>query len=191
VYLSSPAAALDLETGTTVWEARWIVGGSGGVALSDDGETVYLGRLDPAAGGEVVALVTGDGSVAWRTPLGQTALSLLERPWVAGDVLVIPTLSGSALGLDTRTGEIKWQAVLPAARFGSLTVEGDQAYMALSNGQMAAVSTKDGEVTLRGGDTEGGLEGYAFAQRPLLFADRIVAAFGSSIRGYSRVEGAR
>lgn len=191
VYTSAPVARLDPASGETVWEVAELTGGTGSPTLSADGRTVYVGRLDPVAGGEVIALDAADGAVLWRAALGQTTLSLLDRPWLDGGVLVIPTLSGSALGLNAATGALKWQAALPAPRFGAVTVADGRAYMALTNGQVVALSTADGAIIARGGDREGGLAGYAFAQRPLLIGGRLIVGFGSAFRGYTLPEGAR
>ncbi len=185
LYTSSPAARFDLVTGEPTWEAAELTGGTGSPALSPDGRVVYVGRLDPAAGGEVVAVSATDGAIRWRTPLGQQSLSLLERPWTSGNIVVVPTLSGSALGLDAETGALRWQADLPAPRFGAITVEEARVYMGLTDGQMVALSAETGEIVLRGGDREGGLEGYAFSQRPLVFGERVLMVWGSSLRGYS------
>jgi outer membrane protein assembly factor BamB len=188
VYASAPVARFNVATGETVWEAPELTGGTGSPTLAPDGRVLYVGRLDPVAGGEVVALSSETGAILWRSPLGQSALSLLERPWVSGDTLLIPTLDGLALGLDAQTGAIRWQASLPAARFGAVTVADGRAYMALMNGQVVALSVEDGRIAARGGDREGGLEGYAFAQRPLLAGGRVVVSFGSSLRGFSLAE---
>lgn len=189
-YISAPVSRLDLASGETVWEAAELTGGTGSPALSPDGRVLYVGRLDPATGGEVIALNADDGAILWRSALGQTTLNLLDRPWLDGDVLLIPTLSGSALGLDAATGEVRWQAALPAPRFGAITVADEQAVMALTDGQVVALSTQDGRIVSRGGDREGGLEGYAFAQRPLLVGGRLIVAFGSSLRSYIPAEAA-
>jgi outer membrane protein assembly factor BamB len=186
VYTSAPVARLDLSTGETMWEAPALAGGTGSPALSADGQTLFVGRVDPAAGGEIIALRAADGTLLWRTPLGQQALNLLDRPWMAGDIVVIPTLAGSTLGLDAETGAIIWQTRLPAARFGNITVEDGLVYMGLTDGELVALAAETGEIALRGGDREGGLEGYAFAQRPLVFGDRVLMVWGSSLRGYSR-----
>ena len=119
VYAAAPVAAFDLATGETRWEAPDLAGGIGSPAL--------LGRwrhsLHRPAGPRIrrrgLALRAADGALVWRSPLGQETLSLLERPWLSGDAIVIPTLSGSALGLDAATGALKWRASLPAPRFGA------------------------------------------------------------------------
>lgn len=188
VWASAPLSRLDRTSGETVWEASELTGGAGSPALSPDGEVVYVGRLDALSGGEVVALDADTGDILWRSPLGQRALSFLEQPWVSGDVLVVPTLDGGVLGLDRRTGAVVWDAALPAARFGALTVDGGRAYMALTDGQVVALDTSNGEIVARGGDREGGLEAYGFAQRPLLIGDRLIVSFGSALRGYSLAE---
>jgi hypothetical protein len=185
VFTTSPLAALDLATGATRWLAEDMPGASGTPALSADGAVLYAGRLDPALGGEVLALDAQTGAILWRTPLGNDTLSLLERPWLSDDALVIPTLGGGIVGLDAGTGALRWVAALPALRFGSILVERGRIFTGLQDGQMVVLSAGDGRVLARRGDREGGLETYSFAQRPELQGGIVVMSFGSSLRGYS------
>jgi outer membrane protein assembly factor BamB len=189
LFTAAPVARLDPRTGETVWEAPELSGGTGSPALSADGRVVYLGRVDPMSGGEVVALSASDGSILWRAALGGHALSLFDRPAASGDRVVVPTLGGALFGLDARTGEVLWQSELPAPVFGAVTVAEGRIYAALTDGEVVGLSAQDGRAVLRGGDREGGLEGYAFAQRPLLLGDRLIVSFGSSMRGYRAAGG--
>lgn len=187
VFSTSPIAALDLGTGANLWEAVELTDGIGAPALSADGSTAYVGRVT-VAGGEAVSLDAATGAVRWHQPLPGDALSLLERPWISGDLLVLPTLGESIAGLNAADGTLHWIAQLPSPRFGSVLVEDGRVYMGLLDGQMLILSADDGQIIARRGDREGGLETYSRAQRPILQGDHVIMSFGSSLRGYTLTE---
>lgn len=187
VFATSPIAALDLQTGESLWEAGELTDSIGAPVLSADGSTVYAGRVT-LNGGEALALDARTGAVRWQQPLPGNALSLLERPWVSGDLLIMPTLGGSVVGLAAADGALRWIAQLPAPRFGSILVADGLVYAGLLDGEMLILSAADGQIVARRGDREGGLETYARAQRPILQGNHVIMSFGSSLRGYALPE---
>lgn len=189
IYSASPVAAFDLNTGNTLWEAAELDNGLGAPALPPDGETLYVGRIT-LIGGEIAALDAATGAVRWRQPLPGNPLNLLERPWLAGQVLVVPTLNGSIVGLNAANGAIRWLAELPGARFGAVTVADSRIYTSLLDGQMLILAAEDGRIIARRGDREGGLETYSRAQRPVIQGDYVIMSFGASLRGYHVPPGA-
>ncbi|WP_147199182.1 outer membrane protein assembly factor BamB [Pantoea sp. CCBC3-3-1] len=115
---------------------------SGGVSV--DGGHAYVG----SERGQVYALNTSDGSIAWQT---KVAGEVLSRP-VASDVLVlIHTSNGMLQGLDQSSGVVKWTVNLdvpalslrgesaPVTAFGAAIVGGD-------NGRVSAVMMNQGQI---------------------------------------------
>jgi outer membrane protein assembly factor BamB len=189
VFYTSPVSRLDLATGATRWEAAELTGGSGAPALSAAGDTLYVGRIDPVAGGAFAALDAETGAVRWQVNLGNEALSLLERPWVLDDLVILPGLGGTLLALDAGNGNVRWRmgvgdGGLPAPRFGALTVADGRLYTALQDGQMVVLDGRRGEIVARRGDREGGLASYGYAQRPAVVDGFVVMTFGSVLRGF-------
>ncbi|MDT0595864.1 outer membrane protein assembly factor BamB [Glaciecola petra] len=73
---------------------------SGGLIAAYD--LVYFGTED----GDIYALNQEDGTVKWKTTLSSEVVS---HPAVDAGILVVNTVSGTLVGLDAYTGEIKWQ----------------------------------------------------------------------------------
>ncbi len=115
---------------------------SGGVSV--DGGHVYVG----SERGQVYALNTSDGSVAWKT---QAAGEVLSRPVSSDGLVLIHTSNGMLQGLDQSSGVVKWTVNLdvpalslrgesaPTTAFGAAIVGGD-------NGRVSAVMMNQGQI---------------------------------------------
>ncbi|PLR21682.1 outer membrane protein assembly factor BamB [Pantoea endophytica] len=115
---------------------------SGGVTAS--GDRIYIG----SERGQVFALNTSDGGIAWQTKVAGEALS---RPVVSDGLVLVHTSNGMLQGLDQSTGVIKWTVNLdmpalslrgesaPTVAFGGAIVGGD-------NGRVSAVIVNQGQL---------------------------------------------
>lgn len=115
---------------------------SGG--LTADGDRVYVG----SERGQVYALNSSDGSLAWQTKVAGEALS---RPVVSDGLVLVHTSNGMLQGLDQSSGAVKWSVNLdmpalslrgesaPAVAFGGAIVGGD-------NGRVSAVVLNQGQL---------------------------------------------
>lgn len=115
---------------------------SGGLTTAYD--LVYFGTED----GDVYALNQEDGSVKWKTTLSS---EIVSHPAVDTGILVVNTVSGTLVGLDAYTGEIKWQNesdVPPLTLRGvsSPTAAAGGAIVGLANGRLR-VSILDSGLT--------------------------------------------
>ena len=115
---------------------------SGGITAS--GDRLYIG----SERGQVFALNTSDGGIAWQTKVAGEALS---RPVVSDGLVLVHTSNGMLQGLDQNSGVIKWSVNLdmpalslrgesaPAVAFGGAIVGGD-------NGRVSAVIMNQGQL---------------------------------------------
>ncbi|MCX8964403.1 outer membrane protein assembly factor BamB [Erwinia psidii] len=115
---------------------------SGGMTV--DGEHLYLG----SERGQIYALNTRDGSIAWQT---KAAGEVLSRPVVSDGLVLVHTSNGMLQGLDQSSGVVKWSVNLdvpslslrgesaPVAAFGAAIVGGD-------NGRVSAVMMNQGQI---------------------------------------------
>lgn len=115
---------------------------SGGVTV--DAEHLYLG----SERGQVYALNTKDGSIAWQT---KAAGEVLSRPVVSDGLVLVHTSNGMLQGLDQASGVVKWSVNLdvpslslrgesaPATAFGAAILGGD-------NGRVSAVMMNQGQI---------------------------------------------
>lgn len=115
---------------------------SGGITVS--GDRLYIG----SERGQVYALNTSDGAIAWQAKAAGEALS---RPVVSDGLVLIHTSNGMLQGLDQATGAVKWTVNLdmpalslrgesaPSVAFGGAIVGGD-------NGRVSAVILNQGQL---------------------------------------------
>ena len=73
---------------------------SGGLSLAYN--AVYFGTED----GIVYSLNEADGTINWQTKVPS---EVIAAPAIDENVVVVNTVSGSLMGLDALTGEVKWQ----------------------------------------------------------------------------------
>ncbi|HEX2092647.1 MAG TPA: PQQ-binding-like beta-propeller repeat protein, partial [Longimicrobiaceae bacterium] len=186
VYLGTPATALDLATGRVLWTARSAEVPVGNPALAERGDVVYTAALfRDGTEGSVSALGVADGRVLWRRALGKDeVLNFLERIWTAGDLVVVPSLSGRVIALDAATGAERWRYAPDAPRLGGITVDGERTYLALQNGQVVVLETRTGRPLARFSDLELNLSGFSYAERPVRVGDRLVVATGAALLGF-------
>jgi len=155
-------AAFEAETGKALWRQR-LGPRHAGHDGSDDGPLsspaigdglVYA--LDPS--GRLAALRLPDGSPAWSrdlpAELGATApdFGFTTTPLVAGNVLVVQAGGGdgrSIVGLDARTGELRWSAGQERVDYQSpalMTLAGTPQVVAVGRGKIRALAPDTGRV---------------------------------------------
>ncbi|GAA0490756.1 MULTISPECIES: outer membrane protein assembly factor BamB [Tatumella] len=133
---------VDLSTRTGFFSSNISAMLSGGITVQ--GGLLYIGSEH----GEVFALNSSDGSVAWKVPVAGEALS---HPVVSDGLVLIHTSNGILQALDQNTGASKWMVNLdvpalslrgesaPAVAFGGAIVGGD-------NGRVSAVIMNQGQM---------------------------------------------
>jgi outer membrane protein assembly factor BamB len=120
-----------------------------------DGRIVWRVPLDtamtPATGDglvfagtatEVLALEQTSGTVVWRTPLPDPLAAPLY--WDTG-WLIASTAAGDVLALHAQDGRVLWRQALGSPLGVVPTPAGDRLYVALMNGQIAALALDTGE----------------------------------------------
>jgi outer membrane protein assembly factor BamB len=196
VYIGTPAAAFDLASGRRLWQASPQSGASGigGPALSESGDTLYMGVINGDGTGGVVALMTADGREHWHTSLGRDYLSAFETIWASGDRIIVPSGAGdsSIIGVDSQTGAVLWHYQPPTPRFGAITLASTGAshasvvWMILQNGHVLALDAENGHLAARFADFELALTTLSsVAQRPYVTADgtRVIVAMDTKLLG--------
>jgi outer membrane protein assembly factor BamB len=95
--------AVDANTGTQ----KWVFEGAGNWFWSQaayGNGTIYTGSLDH----NVYALDAGTGTMVWPKPFDAGSL-VKASPAITGGVLVVVSEVGKVYGLDSKTGEKKWE----------------------------------------------------------------------------------
>lgn len=132
--------AVDVQSGDVRWSTRLSGMVVGGVLLA--GDTVYAATSRPE--GRVYALRRSSGKQIWRTsanPIG-APLALVDG------VLVAQTQRGDALGLDPRTGVIRWRRRVGVARVAAMPAGAGGLLIATTDSLLRLAST-DGKITHR------------------------------------------
>lgn len=93
---------LDLESGAVEAVGEFGKSVEGRLAVSGDGETLYVPLAEEDGG--VIAYAVRPGVEEWRWEGGAVEGGAVLQ----GDVLVIATLAGAVVGLDAATGEERW-----------------------------------------------------------------------------------
>jgi outer membrane protein assembly factor BamB len=125
---------LDAKTGETIWGFTPQAGACSYSSPTSDGQRVYLSTLE----GELHALNLKDGSVAWRTKMGETTYDC--RPTVANGQVICNTLLGTVAGFSGATGERLWSYKTGAGlTFAWPTVDGDTVYEPSFDGTLTAI----------------------------------------------------
>ena len=132
--------AVDLASGEVRWSARLSGMIVGGVILS--GDTVFIATSRPE--GRVQALGSAKGNRIWRTSADPVAAPLA----LIGGLLVAETQRGEVLGLDPRSGKVRWRRRVGTAR-GPATDVGDGALLVSTTDSLFRLSLSDGKVTHR------------------------------------------
>ncbi len=185
VYISTPPSAFELSTGKVRWQMEGAPGlPSGGVSLSGNGDTLYVGmHKGDKSGGIVVALSTSDGEISWQSDLKENALSPKEPIWPSDGLLIVPLLSGDVMALDETTGAESWRYKPQAPRMGNITVAEGRVWFALENGQVIGLSAKSGKPVAQFSDLDLSLGGIGFAQRPALIGGKLIVTLGIALLG--------
>lgn len=185
VYLSTPPAAFDLETGEQRWQANTGLALFGGPAFSAAGDTLYVAALDTTTnGGIVLAYHTTTGAERWRAETPDDVLNLFDRLWVSGDTLIVPGLSGGVLALDAGTGEERWHYTPDHPRLGTATVDAGRVWLVLQNGHLLALDAATGEVVAGFTELDMDLSSASRLQRPVRIGDTLVTPLGVMLLGF-------
>ena len=140
--------ALDVESGTVIWEADLGRCVEASPAVSD--QIVYVSLMDPApcrrhaqrASGFVVALDASTGEELWRFEAGLVESS----PLVAGGRVFVGSWDGSVYALDAGTGQEIWSNATQARVRGGVAVRQGRVYVGSFDETFYAYSARDGEL---------------------------------------------
>ncbi len=88
-----------------LWQQRDI-GGVSARTIAFDAKRIFLGVVDDATSGRVVALNKETGSVLWQFPSGSP---VADSAIISGDVLLVGSEGGFLYGLDISSGEKVWE----------------------------------------------------------------------------------
>jgi outer membrane protein assembly factor BamB len=185
VYVSTPPAAFDLATGRRRWHAEPRGTAVGGPGLSEAGDLVYVGIVNPDdKSGAVLGLSTADGAERWRAELAGSVLSGLERAWVSGDTVVAPLMSGAVVGLDAASGAERWRHEPQSPRMGGITVHEGRAWLMLRNAHLLMLDAATGQTLAQFRDLTLNLGSVrAFGQRPAVIGNTLVAPISVLLTG--------
>jgi outer membrane protein assembly factor BamB len=145
IYVASSdgeVAALDRNSGDTLWEVELETSLSGGVGVYED--ALFLGGGD----GSVLKLDANSGERIWATPVRG---EILSPPQSNGRVVVVQTNDGKLQGLDFSKGTILWTydsniPVLTVRGTSSPIVHNDLVYAGFANGRVLALDAQTGAI---------------------------------------------
>lgn len=145
IYVASAdgeVAALDRDSGDTLWEVELETSLSGGVGVYDD--ALFLGSSD----GFVLKLDASSGALTWSVPVRG---EILSPPQSNGKVVVVQTNDGKLQGLDFTTGKLLWTydsniPVLTVRGTSSPIVHNDLVYAGFANGRVLALNANTGAI---------------------------------------------
>jgi outer membrane protein assembly factor BamB len=162
VFVSGPPSAYEAATGRLIWQADIPGLGLGGPVLDAERGRLYAGYAEASGRGAVAALDARTGSVIWTTALPEGVLSIVETLWLTPKTLVLPSFTGSVIGLDPENGAIRWQFRTPGARLGNSTVANGQVWLLQENGQIFVADADSGRLVARltSQDVNVGAPGY-------------------------------
>ncbi|MFT3726407.1 MAG: PQQ-binding-like beta-propeller repeat protein [Terricaulis sp.] len=147
----SELIGMNAETGEVQWNYQAIAEPARILAapsVAVDGETVVA----PFASGELVALLSANGSRLWEDSLSRTgrltSLSAINdiagRPVVSNGIVYAVSHSGVLVAIDIRTGSRKWAK--PFASTQTPCVIGGVLYAVSVDGELAAFDTATGNI---------------------------------------------
>lgn len=117
--------------------------------------TLENGVLYAQTGADVIyGLEAGTGKLLWtynRQVTGNLSVRATTRPVIAGDLLLVGFSDGAVVALRKRDGGVQWERRLGRGnRFrdvdSTATINGNRAYFASYDGQLAALKIDSGEV---------------------------------------------
>ncbi len=132
--------AVNLETGAIRWSSRLSGLVGGGIVLS--GDTIFTATSRPQ--GRVYALERKLGKQLWRTGTGPIGAPLT----LYQGVLIVPTQRGEVLGLDPKTGTIKWRRRVGVARVAATPADSGAVLLATVD-SLYLIGASDGRVIRR------------------------------------------
>ncbi|MEW6635903.1 MAG: PQQ-binding-like beta-propeller repeat protein [Actinomycetota bacterium] len=183
IAYANPAAAFDIESGRELWRVEIEGSATGGPALSESGDTLFVGTVGEEVG-YVTALEAESGERLWQTELKGEAVSVSDRLWTSGDALIVPSISGSVISLDAETGGELWRYEPHFPRLGNITVKGGRVWLALQNGEVLVLDAQSGKLAARSNDYSLNLSASSLSQRPVLVGGRLVLGVGSYALGF-------
>ncbi len=119
------------QEGEEIWATELNGAIVGTPALSDDGQTLYVGSI----GQEMVAINTTDGSILWNFTARD---SVWGRPILADNTVYFADSVGTLYALDPANGSQLWQINLAGAVVGGLVEIDDGFALGTSNGVVKA-----------------------------------------------------
>ncbi len=129
--------ALDLATGTAVWELGL------GATTGSASPLVVAGLVVVGdSSGMVHALDTASGHTRWST---QTDGAIDGAAAGVGNLVLTATEGGSAYALDAETGSVIWKATLPPGVTHSVTASADTVFVG-ARGILVALRLSDGSI---------------------------------------------
>jgi outer membrane protein assembly factor BamB len=132
------AFSVKKSTGKARWYTEIATRNASAPAYSDG--MIYISNLEP---GQVIALRTRDGSVAWKRPLpGRTESS----PVVVGNRVIAGCECGTLFAFDKATGKPLWDTDLGGELKAAPAVSNGVAYIGDYSGTMSAVQLNNGSV---------------------------------------------
>ena len=184
VLTSAPVAAFDLVSGEPRWQAQLTDSPLGGGTLNETGDTLFVGAINAQTSvGSIAAVRTADGSVVWQQPIGSSPLHPLERPALAGDVLVVPLWSGDVIGIAANGGAELWRHQPVKPRYGGIAVGAGRVWFTQNNARIVALDAKTGKLAAQLAlDIDIG-NIPAFAPRPLIIGDHVVVPLAMALLG--------
>jgi outer membrane protein assembly factor BamB len=132
------AFSVKKSTGKARWYNEIATRNASAPAYSDG--MIYISNLEP---GQVIALRTRNGSVAWKRALpGRTESS----PVVVGNRVIAGCECGTLYAFDKASGKMLWETDLGGQLKAAPTIGDGVAYIGDYSGTMSAVRVKDGAV---------------------------------------------
>ncbi len=148
------AFSVKKSTGKARWSREIATRNASAPAYSDG--MIYISNLEP---GQVIALNTRDGSVAWKRPLpGRTESS----PAVVGDRVIAGCECGTLYAFDKKTGKSLWEADLGGQLKAAPAISDGVAYIGDYSGTMSAVRINDGSIKWQSSSQGTGVAAGAF-----------------------------
>jgi len=173
VYAASPngkLAALDADSGKTVWENSSELRWSGGPGIGEG--TLVAGTLD----GQVVAFNPDSGSERWRAVASSEVIS---TPAIARGLAVVRSNDGRVFAFSITSGERRWvyDRGLPSLTLrgnARPVISGSTVYLGYDGGAVVALKLEDGSLLWEQAASEG--EGRTELERMVDIDGDIVAS---------------
>lgn len=182
--MSNTILALDAANGAVLWEFSGLGQSTGLVGAASPAATSDM--VVPAfSSGEVYAIRSGNGSVAWSDNLassvrlgGMSALSDIRGlPIIDGNVVYAISFGGKVAAIDLMTGARIWQRDISGAK--TPWISGSRLYLISSEGQIVSLDKAKGTVIwvsqLARFKNKEKREGQIFWSGPLMAGGRLMA----------------